>query len=908
MTEAGQNQNNQLEMMVLLSFRHIKKPPSRYEIEERTKSLAVALQVNNAEINEIIRSVQAKLVHSMEEGVSLVDQKAKHDENWYREREISWNYWHDYDNYLSGYGWGPKIIPAMGRVSDNILGLLKDPTNPGGWDRRGLVIGHVQSGKTANYIGLISKAADAGYKFIIVIAGIHNNLRKQTQERIDEGFVGRQSLTKDLAGVGEINRSRPFPITLTNTQSDFLKSTASAFTADLKGFNRPVIVVIKKHVGTLSNLHSWLKDLNIPEAGGQITDIPMLMIDDEADHASINTNKPDLDPTRTNEEIRKILKLFRKSCYVGYTATPFANIFINPDSEDEMLDDDLFPRDFIYCLDSPSNYFGAQKVFIDEESSSNILRTINDAESTDRIPLKHKKHQEVNIPYSLHEAVSVFILSRALRILRKQVSKHCSMMVNVSRFVNIQSQVRDQISYYVDKLRRAIKYNYAKPVEECLKNERMSELKSLFDKEFRDAGESWIDVQRCLFDASNNLKLFLVNSQSDEALNFKEYESSGDSLTALTVGGLSLSRGLTLEGLTTSYMYRNSRMYDTLMQMGRWFGYRSNYEDLCRIYLSEESQGWYAHIAEATEELRQQIKQMRRDGFSPKEFGLYVRAHPDTLYVTALNKMRHAERKTFKISYDGKLKETYVLPSDEAIRRQNLDLMIGLYERLNNEHGKPEQYEGSEIWKDVSYDIILDFVEKFRFHKELHGMKDSFLRYAREISDKYPKWDAGFISLKSAKKSEPAISELPMAAQERQVSRDGSSNIKRPSEEDGWYASNKQRISGRGVEKIGLTKAQLQKASEIAKGKKPDDTEYRHKDVRGKPLLMLHILRLINKNKKEQPAKTIANNMPALGFSFPATGDFRSVEYVVNRVWIEQDMIDSPDEEEDYDYDYERGN
>lgn len=905
MTQTNRNTENQLEIMVLVSFKGVCPPPSREEIEERAMKLAAALGVNDAELNEIVKSVQSKLVHSMEEGVSLVDQKEKHNENWHQERtDIKWHYWHDYDAYLSGQGWSPKIIHAMGGVTDKILGLLKNPSDPGGWGRKGLVVGHVQSGKTANYIGLISKAADAGYKFIIVIAGIHNNLRKQTQERIDEGFIGRQSRTRDIIGVGEINRTRAFPITLTNTVSDFLKSTASAFTADLKGFNRPVVVVIKKHVGTLANLHSWLKDLNITEAGGQITDIPMLMIDDEADHASINTNKPELDPTRTNEEIRKILKLFRKTCYVGYTATPFANIFINPESDEDMLGDDLFPRDFIYCLDPPSNYFGAQKVFIDEEISNKVLRRIDDAEEDGRIPLNHKKYHEVNMPQSLKEAISVFILSRAIRISRKQESQHCTMMVNVSRFVDIQRQIKEQISYYVDTLRRAIKYHYAQPDEICLRNEQMHRLKEIFDKEFGDAGISWTDVKKSLYNASDKLKVFLVNSKSDEVLDYKEYETDGEALTALSVGGLSLSRGLTLEGLTTSYIYRNTKMYDTLMQMGRWFGYRSDYEDLCRIYLSEESQGWYAHIAEATEELRQQVKQMRRDGLSPRDFGLYVRAHPDTLYVTALNKMRHAQKRVFRVSFDGRLGESFVVPSEETIRTQNLELMVDLYSRLKKEFGAPVQSEGSEVWKDIRYDLVLDFMERFRFHRELQGMKDSFLRYAREISDKYPRWDLGFISLVN---SEPAVSDLPMAVQERQIGRDNSSDIKKPTEEDGWYVGNKQRLSGQGVEKIGLDREQLELARRIAEEngrKKPTDRDYRHKDVRGKPLLMLHLLRLVN--KKKDATETVADNMPAVGFSFPSAGDFRTVEYVVNRVWIERDMDDSPDEEDDYDYDYER--
>lgn len=433
--------------------------------------------------------------------------------------------------------------------------LLKNPNDSGEWDRRGLVIGHVQSGKTANYIGLITKAADAGYKFIIVIAGIHNNLRKQTQQRIDEGFVGRDSTPdrkRKHVGVGILNKNRKFPVSLTNTNQDFTRQIANQLVADLQGFSQPVVVVIKKNVTTLSNLFSWLEEMNTRESSQQIADVPMLMIDDEADNASINTNKPDIDPTRTNQEIRRILKLFRKRCYVGYTATPFSSIFINPDTENEMLEDDLFPRDFIYCLEAPNNYFGAQQVFIDEEKSQTILRTINDAENY--IPLAHKtKDFPVSeIPPTLKRAIHIFILGKAFRILRDQENKHASMMVNVSRFVNVQRQVKEIISYYLEILARSVRYNHSLPNSEALKNEGMNELKKVYDEEFSASEQPWPDIQKVLSKAIDAVKVYLVNSRSDEALDYKRSEGNGESLTALAIGGLSLSRGLTLEGLMGS--------------------------------------------------------------------------------------------------------------------------------------------------------------------------------------------------------------------------------------------------------------------------------------------------------------------------------------------------------------------
>jgi hypothetical protein len=314
--------------------------------------------------------------------------------------------------------------------------------------------------------------------------------------------------------------------------------------------------------------------------------------------------------------------------------------------------------------------------------------------------------------------------------------------------------------------------------------------------------------------------------------------------------------------------------------------------------LSDDSKGWYAHIAEATEDLRQQIKQMRRDGFSPKDFGLYVRAHPDALIITALNKMRHAQKMTFKVSFDGVQRETHVLPSSEEIREKNFESLKSLFSTLRSECGNPIETSANISWRKVPLDIVIEFIADFRFHRELQGTKDALLNYAREVSDSYPFWDIGFISLAG---TAPSQEHLPMADQKRQV---GIllDRLKIPSEEDGWYVGNKQKVAGTGVESVGLNESELEKAATIAEENgrnKPQDRDYRHKDVRGRPLLMLHLLELFDKKGNE--TTVLARNVPALGFSFPATGDFRSVDCVVNKVWLQNDMIDSPDDEDDYD-------
>ena len=342
---------------------------SREEVRELARKLA-PIQEYEGDISQSVEEALVAVDTRMGAGISLVDIEAKHDEEWvFKRNDVDWVYSDAYGEFLESERWHPNVVQSLSDVGKRILGHLQDPSSEGSWDRRGLVIGHVQSGKTANYMGVIARAADAGYKFIIVIAGIHNNLRKQTQERIDEGFVGRSSDPEDrgLTGVGQIIQNYPCPATLTNIYSDFNKATANQSGWRINDFSKPIVLVIKKNVNTLDALHHWLKELNA-QGDGRISDVPMLMIDDEADHASINTNKPELDPTETNTKIRRILGLFDKSCYVGYTATPFANIFINPDAYDDEAYGELFPRDFIYCLDAPNTYFGPDKVFLDEEN------------------------------------------------------------------------------------------------------------------------------------------------------------------------------------------------------------------------------------------------------------------------------------------------------------------------------------------------------------------------------------------------------------------------------------------------------------------------------------------------------------------------------------------------------------
>ena len=409
--------------------------PSEEAIHELVDKLRASFPITDDEYTHLIKRLHARLSIKMEMGAKLTGEY--HPWLTARRAEIKPFFWTRYRDLLIKKGWSPQVVAILGQNTDDILDLIGDPARGGLWTRRGLVIGDVQSGKTATYTALICKAADAGYPITVVLTGTLENLRQQTQERLDEGFVGLASSellktpsirSNRFIGVGKINPDRMASV-FTSVLSDFKASTMNQFNFRLDSMRDPVILVVKKNKSVLNNLRNWLRDFNA--VNGKIEQ-PLLLIDDEADNASVNTNPTDTDPTQINRLIRELLNLFSRNSYVGFTATPFANIFINPDSTEEMTNDDLFPRDFIYGLDAPSNYMGASRVF--GEHAEMMIREISDAELV--FPKKHKSSlQVVALPESLLKAVRSFLLATTIRDLRGEGPSHRTML---DRLLNLE--------------------------------------------------------------------------------------------------------------------------------------------------------------------------------------------------------------------------------------------------------------------------------------------------------------------------------------------------------------------------------------------------------------------------------------------------------------------------------------
>lgn len=770
-------------------------------------------QVEDDDAEELARLIEEKYGISMGFG-AIVD--AEDFRPWLHDARINGEigdfYWGRYRKLLNLKGLPKSVIDATDEVTDRVLDRLGDPRNLSPWSRRGMVVGHVQSGKTANYTGLICKAADAGYRLIVVIAGIHNNLRNQTQARIDEGFIGRdtgrlahanKAQRQKIIGVGQFDQ-REFPVSLTNTLRDFNKATATTNTSQIGQYNVPVVLVIKKNTSTLKNLLEWLKEHSVHQ-GTQMVSQPMLLIDDEADNASINTAYARDEVTRINGQIRELLSLFHRSCYVGYTATPFANIFIDPDTDDETLKQDLFPRHFIIGLDAPSNYFGAQKVFLDARDQH--VRLIDDNE--DILPMKHKIDHPVDVlPESLIRAVRAFVVARAIRNARGQQAAHASMLINASRFTDVQGRLRSRVADVVDRMRDAVAVDGAKG-KVALRNPEIAALHAVWESEFAEAeGADWPTVQARLHEVLVAARVVEVNaSKRSQPL---DYDQTGEhGVTVIAVGGFSLSRGLTLEGLTISYFLRNSMMYDTLMQMGRWFGYRPGYEDLCRIWIPADGVGWYAHIHEAMDDLQTQLKRMELAKATPEQFGLAVRSHPESLIVTARNKMGTGREFPMKVGLAGKLVETTRIRTDRDQLDRNRQAGHALAAAIQAGGLAPQNPSRGTLFSGVSVDLIRDFLRAFRADAS-DPLTDPRLmadyidaRAETELRE----WDVLFASAQKADSTSANLSEIDMRAFGRSVGE--------PDLRQGVLAisGTSRRVGSPGDERVGLTKEQIDAAT-----------------------------------------------------------------------------------------------
>ena len=663
------------------------------------------------------------------ESVCIDDEPNK---QWVNTINTDWFYWSQYKNLLIyDKHWVTSVVDKIDEDSTSILNRLGNPNQPE-FSKKGLVIGHVQAGKTANYTALINKALDVGYKIIIVMAGTLETLRAQTQKRFS-------IFKNDNAHVIHL---------ITNAHHDF--NRRDTYRNGGIPSQQPLLLIIKKNKDTLHSVLTWFKRAFSPVDRAKR---PVLIIDDEADNASINTKEEEV--TAINAAIRALIhpSVFPKCSYVGYTATPYANIFIEPESYEQSIGDDLFPRNFIYCLSTPDSYMGAKELFlrnIDIENFDDInnphapeVRTIPEEESS-ILPVNHKRTFQLReMPPSLKEAILTFLLAKTIRVLRGDIHAHCGMLIHVSRYTDVQQHVA---KFVEDAFREyAIEIASYSACAEWQESELMIDLFHTWKKQYSDIKNltlpnntllSW-DVIRCkLPEILPEIEFFCINSETPPEKRL-DYDNYREGLTAIVIGGMSVARGITIEGLVCSYFVRNTKLYDTLMQMGRWFGHRRGYRDLCRIFMRKETQNWFEHIALATEELRDSIRCMKETGATPMDFGLRVRSStPDLgLMITAKNRMRSAVQIEDQISFEGNLLESYRVPYNKVEQLQSVQSLKEYVQRLISETGSPEvdpQRRGW-LWRNVPRSLIIDYLN----NPTRHELKRSSTVYDISVIQEY---------------------------------------------------------------------------------------------------------------------------------------------------------------------------
>ena len=749
---------------------------------------------------------QLKDALSVKSSTSSIITNDEGHEDWY-DNSKKRPYWETYRDYLTqDLKYSISGVNDIDLTTDQIMSRIEDPLREGAWDSRGLVVGSVQSGKTSNFIGLLNKAVDAGYKNIVVLSGLHKNLRQQTQKRIDDGLLGYDTqITRAKEYLQIFKRRRDLKLSgmdcLTNSSINGDFKTSAANHANIRSGGIKVMV-LKKNKTVLQNVIKHFCNIYGVGAGividkpfklrakfdgrvdSFIKDQPILVIDDEVDNGSVDTGEQYWDPVtgEPNDEynpktinrlIRQLLNIHQKKCFIGYTATPFANIFIHEDGITKEHGPDLFPKNFIIDLPIPSNHSGIEKLFpkevlknteIENEDidENPFFEVVNDHSlypedrdcSEGWMPPIHKKDHEPiydsmenPIPPSLRKAVISFVISCVIRNMRGHITKHKSMLIHASRFVDVQNKVHNQIENLIQYFRNKI----------TSKNEQfLAEIEEVWEQQFvrykdkaeerlptfneilnEEKGLSWTIIE-----VSKNIKR--LNGSSNDELNYDDFLNEwGYGMQTIVIGGEKLSRGLTLEGLSVSYFLRSAKMpmYDTLMQMGRWFGYRQGYGDLCRLYTTRNVIKWFFFISLATDELRNEFNIMMLAKKTPKEFGLRVRDH-EILAITSKTKMRHS--KSHRTSYSGVSKEFKAFKKDKEIIKNNFNNLENFLGKLE----KPDYYNGivkdftkeinfrkSYQWINVETNHVVNYLNKCNFYEtdQSHKLSD-IARYIQNLS------------------------------------------------------------------------------------------------------------------------------------------------------------------------------
>lgn len=674
-------------------------------------------------------------------------------------KEYKWNegptesYRERYFEYLASKGRSPEELE---KAKESTLSILEGFGNPASSDPffvRGMVVGSVQSGKTTNFNGVINSSIDMGYKLIIILSGITEDLRAQTQERVETEIIGPKLRGDKYLGVGKICHKiegKDEVNCTTSRKSDFKKEIAQGNTQ----IERCNILVVKKNVSVLKNILLWLYDF-IDTTNPQLKE-SLLIIDDEADNASLNNmgHKGKEYATQINKEIRAILAMFYKKTYLGYTATPFANVLQDRNEQPETLFeftkskvdykfnlvDNIFPEDFIELLHPSSHYIGI-KHFFDTKNDDVIkidplvfpsspipeldyidafpprlwkdsLEPTASKEKGTRAAKKDDQYPQF-LPNSLKEAVRSFILSISVREARDLemidssfYQPHNTMLVHISRFGTWQNKTCDLIKDYIKELKLQIGRGYSDPIFNEFKftwdkhykstvgflKEKEYLDKDKYQDEFMQPLDFATEVKSGIARAIEGIQVKSINSDTGDSLYYPNKSASDfEKKKYIAIGGNRLSRGFTLEGLTINYFLRATNNADTLMQMGRWFGYRIGYLDCCKLFTIRDNIDKFNQASLIMEDLELKFEQLSRmPDKTPKDFTIWIQNNPDIIKLTRANFLRDLHK--MNLNFSSRIQQSSQFSINKNLIENSALAFRNLAKDLDWDKSKPGYY------------------------------------------------------------------------------------------------------------------------------------------------------------------------------------------------------------------------
>jgi hypothetical protein len=683
-------------------------------------------------------------------------------QDWYKPQlGVRDYYWSTYVRYLQQEGgWETPSLLSLDNHTRAIVECIADPESAASYASRGLVMGYVQSGKTANFMGVAARAADAGYRLIIVLAGTWNILRNQTQRRFDKELLGKELLRND-----EAYTDRPPPDwaeflehggdpaelgqytwqRLTRPDIDFrrLRSAIDNLEFEKRNPAAPIfdvsnlhslpvkLLVVKKHSGILHNL---VKDLRLIRT--KLTDLPTVIIDDESDQAGLNTVDPNrvmpsgAERSKTNMRIVELLGLFPRGQYIGYTATPYANALIKPDDPE-----DLYPKDFILPLDRPQGYMGVSDFFDPTAAYEDLQK--DDYTQSEIAHIRRVTNPVGADDEDLKAALRSYVLAGGMKLYRLAIDsqrykpeyvRHHTMLVHTSPRKGEMTTIAARLKDLWDQ---------------CAFNgpDGSADLKSLWDNDYaKVCAAKDTDVQPGSYEElipylseaikriEKGPKIFLVvNSDTVEAPDF-----SAAPVWKIVIGGNKLSRGYTIEGLTVSYYRRVAGTADTLMQMGRWFGFRPGYQDLVRVFLgvaegkrgSSDLVSLFKDVCRMEERFREDIRRyVRRPGaprITPSQIPALISV-TGSLPPTARNKMFNAI--LANKNFGGQSSMLTLAPTESTAVHKNIETMTALMGaaksfgslKLGGTSATGKTLETNAVVLEATNEHLISFLKSYRW-------------------------------------------------------------------------------------------------------------------------------------------------------------------------------------------------